>query len=578
MKGFYGKLLRVDLTGQTHSVEHIPDEVFQQYLGGKGLGSYLLLQNVKPATDPLSADNKLIFTLGAASDTIMVGNSRYGVFSKSPQTGGYAESYSGGRVAPVMRRAGYDAIIFEGMSDKPVFVEISDQGVVFHDASGLWGQDTYATEDAVLEKVNVPGAQALVIGPAGENLVRFACIENNRWRSAGRTGMGAVMGSKKLKAVVFHGSSKAEIADPELLKDVVKRIRDLGKDNPGVEAYRTYGTTGMVKTMNGANCFPNRYWNRVYDPNWENISGDTLLEQFKVKPTACNNCFMACGKHITVPEGEYAGLEIEGPEYETLYTFGGLCSFNRLDQIAYFNDLCDRLGLDTISTGNLVALVMEGVERGLLDAPVKYGDMEAAVELINQIARREGLGEILSLGIKDASQRLNLSDIAVHVKGLEPPGYDPRVLKGMGLAYATSARGACHLRATFYKPELVGISDPNTIEGKAELFIDYENRLTIFNTQILCVFFRDLIPWETLVDLNKACTGLDLTKDDLWNIANRIINANRQFNLQQGLTRADDTLPPRLFKEKLNDGRYSITPEELNKMVDDYYLLRGWSA
>lgn len=577
MKGFYGKLLRVDLTNKTYSEEVIPDEVLKQYLGGKGLGTYLLLQNVKPGIDPLSVDNKLILTTGGSTDTSMVGNSRYGVFTKSPLTGGYSEAYSGGRVAPVLRRTGYDAIIFDGASAEPVFVEISDNGVNFHDASDLWGQDTYVTEEAVLEKVNVKGAQAVVIGPAGENLVRFACIENNKWRSAGRTGVGAVMGSKKVKAIAFHGNAKTEIADPELLKDVVKRIRDLGKDNPGVETYRTYGTTVMVKVMNGAKAFPNRYWNRGVDPNWENLSGDTLLEKFNVKSTACLNCFMACGKHVTVPGGEYAGVEVEGPEYETIYAFGGLCSLDSLDKVIYMNDLCDRLGMDTITTGNLVGLIMEGVERGLIDAPVKYGDMDAAVELVKQMAERNGLGEVLSLGIKEASKQLGLESIAIHAKGMEPPGYDPRVLKGMGLAYATSTRGACHLRATFYKPELVGMIDKSTTDGKAELFIDFENRLTIFNTQILCVFFRDLIPWETLIDLNKAITGLDYNKEDLCEIANRIVTASHEFNLQQGMTRADDTIPERFFEEKINDGQDVITAEELNIMVDDYYQQRGWA-
>ena len=306
-------------------------------------------------------------------------------------------------------------------------------------------------------------------------------------------------------------------------------------------------------------------------------SGDALLRQHTVKPSACPNCFMACGQHTVISSGEYAGLEMEGPEYETIYAFGGLCSINRLDRVTYLNDLCDRLGLDTITTGNLVGLVMEGVERGLIDAPVRYGDMDAVVKLVWQIAERKGLGEILSLGIKEAAARLNLEELAIHVKGMEPPGYDPRVLKGMGLAYATSARGACHLRSTFYKPELAGMIDPSAIEGKAELFLDFENRLTILNTQILCVFFRDLIPWEILVDLNRALTGHHYTKDELWAAANRIIDANRQFNLGQGLTRDDDTLPDRLFSEKINDGQNGITLVELNKMVDDYYRLRGWT-
>lgn len=375
---------------------------------------------------------------------------------------------------------------------------------------------------------------------------------------------------------MFHGCAKAEVADPDMLKEVVKKIRDLGKGNPGVENYRNYGTTVMVKIMNGAKAFPNRYWNRAVDPEWESLSGDTFLQQYKVRPTACPNCFMACGKHVSIDSGEHAGLEIEGPEYETIYAFGGLCSINRLDQVAYLNDLCDRLGMDTITAGNLVGLVMEGNERGLIDTPVRYGDAGAAAELIMQMAQRTGLGETLSLGIKEAAPKLGLQDIAIHVKGMEPPGYDPRVLKGMGLAYATSARGACHLRATFYKPELAGMIDPATTEGKAELFIDFENRLTIFNTQILCVFFRDLITWETLIELNKAITGLEFTKEELWAVADRIINATHTFNQQQGLNRQDDTLPDRLFNEKVNDGQNGITLDELNRMIDDYYQLRGW--
>ncbi|GAV22269.1 aldehyde ferredoxin oxidoreductase [Carboxydothermus pertinax] len=577
MKGFYGKILRINLTDKSYRVEDISEEILKKYLGGKGLGSYLLLNNVAPGIDPLSPDNKLIFTAGPTAGTGMVGSSRYGVFSKSPLTGLYAESYSGGKVAPAIRKTGYDAIILEGASSEPVYLEITDSTVKFHDATHLWGKDTYYTEDKVLEEVGVSGAQAVVIGPAGENLVRFACIENNYWRSAGRTGLGAVMGSKKVKAVVFHGQAKVDIAEPELLKSLLKSISQKAKDNPGVKAYQMYGTTQMVRIMNGAKAFPTKYWSNGTYENWEDISGDSLITNFEVKPRSCPNCFLACGKLTTVEEGKYAGLTVEEPEYETIYAFGGLCCINRLDEILKLNDICDRLGMDTITAGNLAAFAIEAVNRGKIKADLQYGNADGIARLLEDIAYGRGIGAILAQGIKKASEEWGMEDVAIHVKGLEPAGYDPRVLKGMGLAYATSTRGACHLRATFYKPELSGMIDPATIEGKAKLFIEFENRLTIFNTQILCVFFRDLIQWPELIQLIKAVTGWEYNQQELEELANRIVTLTRVFNSREGATKAQDTLPKRFFSEPINEGKNTIYEEELNIMVDEYYRLRGWN-
>ncbi|MEW5762925.1 MAG: aldehyde ferredoxin oxidoreductase family protein [Bacillota bacterium] len=576
MHGFYGRLLRVNLGEKTYSVESLPEDVYRAYLGGKGLGSYLLLREVAPGTDPLSPENKLIFTTGPATATELPGTSRYGVFGKSPLTGLYAESYAGGRVAPALRRTGYDAVIVEGAAGEPTYLEIGDGGVVFRAAAHLWGKDTYATEEAVLAEVGRKDAQAVVIGPAGENLVRFACLVNNRWRSAGRTGLGAVMGAKKLKALVFHGRARCDIAHPELLREIAGRLRAEGKDNPGVKAYRTYGTPVMVGIVNGAGAFPSRYWRAGSDPRWENLSGEALLQNFAVQPRACPNCFLACGKLVTVKEGKHAGLTIEGPEYETIYAFGGLCGINDLAEIIRLNDLCDRLGMDTITAGNLLGLLMEAGARGRVQGFPAYGDAEGAAALLRDVAGRRGAGRLLARGIRDAARELELEDLAVHVKGLEPAGYDPRVLKGMGLAYATSTRGACHLRATFYKAELSGMIDPATVDGKAALFIDFENRLTLFNTQIICVFFRDLLPWDKLAQVIRAVTGRDLTREELAGTANRIVTATRLFNIREGATRADDTLPRRFFEEPINDGRNIITPEELRRMLDDYYRLRGW--
>lgn len=576
LKGFFGKLLRVDLSSQTCQVVTIPPEILKRYMGGKGLGSYLLLNNVSALIDPLSPENKIIFVVGPTAGTRVPGSSRYGIYSKSPQTGGYAESYAGGKVAPKIKAAGYDAIMLEGRAKEPVLLEISDQDIRFYPAGDLWGKDTYATEDAAKERVGVPDAQAVVIGPAGENLVRLACVENNYWHSAGRGGLGAVLGSKNVKAVVFHGQAVAPVADEAMLKKFISDLVLAGKDQPAVRNYRKYGTPMMVSLLNTAKAFPTRYWSRGVLEGWEKISGEALINNFRVTPKACPNCFLACSKLTEVNYGPRAGLKIEGPEYETIYAFGGLCCIDRLEDIIYLNDLCDRLGLDTISAGNLVALAMEARERGVNTGLPAYGDAEGASKLLEELACRKGQGSVLSDGIVQASKALKLEDIAIHVKGLEPSGYDPRVLKGVGLGYATSARGACHLRATFYKPELAGIISPDAIDGKAALYIEYEDRLTIFNTLILCVFFRDMLQWKELQVLIKALTGWDYSVEELRRTANDIITMTRWFNLREGLGKEYDTLPARLFKQQLPETRASLTEAEFAFMLQEYYTLRGW--
>jgi len=576
MQGFHGKLLRVDLNGQTFTEEKIPEKILKRYLGGKGLGSYLLLKNVSPGVDPLSRANKIIFVVGPATGTRVPGSSRHGLFSKSPLTGGYAESYAGGKVAPKIKATGYDALILEDRAKEPVFLEISEQGVKFHPAGDLWGQDTYSAEDAVLERTGSPGAQAVVIGPAGENLVRLACVENNYWRSSGRGGLGAVLGSKNVKAVVFNGQKQPPVADSAMLKSFTSKLAAEGKDSPAAVNYRKYGTPQMVSLLNTARAFPTRYWSRGVLEGWEKISGEALLANFDVKSKSCPGCFLHCGDLTTVRTGPRAGLTIEGPEYETIYAFGGLCCIDRLDDIIYLNDLCDRFGVDTISAGNLVALAMEARERGLNPAYPAYGDAEGAGKLLEEMACRKGSGQVFADGIIPAAKALNLEAAAIHVKGMEPAGYDPRVLKGMGLGYATSARGACHLRATFYKPELSGVISPSAVEGKAALYIDYEDRLTIFNTLIICTFYRDMLQWEELQVLIKALTGWDYSPAELQRAANEIITMTRRFNLGAGFSKEQDALPSRFAEQALPETAAVITGVELETMLQDYYSIRGW--
>ena len=449
--------------------------------------------------------------------------------------------------------------------------------VAFHDASNLWGKETYEAEDAILKAVGIKEAGALVIGPAGENLVKFAVIESEHWRSLGRAGIGAVMGSKKLKGIVFHGKKHRKVADPSSLKRLAQEFKDRVSDHQIVSMYKKYGTPMLVSIMNTIGAFPTQYWSKGTVEDWEGISAESLLERCNVVSSACPHCFMACGKISEVKEGRHRGLRIMGPQYETIYAFGGLCMVKSIEEIIYLNDLCDRLGMDTITAGNLVAFAIEASKRKKITDKLNYGDVDGIAAILRKIAYRKGVGRILSEGVRLAASVWGMEEEAIHVKGLEPAGFDPRVLKGMGLAYATSDRGACHLRATFYKSELSGQIDPNQVKGKARLFVDYEDKMTLFDALILCRFYRDLITWKDLQELMKSTCNLSLKKKDLKNMASGIINLAREFNQREGVTKREDKLPRRFFREVLKETGKTIHPTDLRVMLKEYYQLRGWN-
>ncbi|MFH0786336.1 MAG: aldehyde ferredoxin oxidoreductase family protein [Pseudomonadota bacterium] len=583
MKGFFNRILKIDVGEQSFSIQELTNQELELGLGGKGLATRLLMENNPDGVDPFSPENNLIIALGPITDSPIYGSCRHGIYTKSPQTGLYAESYSGGKAAESISRTGYDAVVIRGISREPVFLEINDETVRFHPARDLWGLDTYATEDEVLKRIGkkrmgtpTERGAALVIGPAGENLIRYSVIENDYWRSAGRTGTGAVMGSKKIKALCFYGNQKRSMAYPDEVNAFAKEILEKGKTDPGAANYRKMGTPMMVGVLNKAQAFPTQYWSKGVLEGWEAIGADSLHEKCEVQPRACARCFIGCGRLSKVKEGPHKGMTLEGPEYETIYAFGGLCLIKNIEDILYLNDICDRLGMDTITAGNLVGLAIEASLRGKITGEIAYGDVPAIAALLKQIAYRQGIGAVLSEGIRSAAAEWGLEDIAIHVKGMEPAGYDPRVLKGVGLGYATSDRGACHLRATFYKPELTKMIDPDQIEGKAELFIDFEDRLCLFDTLILCRFYRDLYPWPELSRIIHMSTGLNWSKEEIQKMTNRVISLCREFNLREGMTRNQDSLPPRFHKESLPESGKVITEGELNRLVNDYYRLRGW--
>ncbi len=577
MEGFYHRFYSIDLTSHTFKVQTIPDRVCETLLGGKGIGTYLLLDHTEASPcDPFDPENPIIFSIGPVTGLKVHGSSRYGVYTRSPQTGIYSESYSGGKVALSMAACGADAFILKGASPAPVFLEITDQGVIFHGAKSLWGKDIYEAEKMMDAQVGNPDAGSVVIGPAGENRIRFSTIASGKWRSAGRTGVGAVMGSKKVKGIVFHGSARKIPSDPALLDRVWHTLLKKAKGNPLVKAYQTMGTPMLVGMMNIIGGFPTKYWSQGSLPGWENISAEGIQASCEIKAHACPYCFMACGKMTTVKEGPHKDLTILGPEYETIYAFGGLCMINDIGDIIYLNDLCDRLGIDTVTAGNLSAFTIEASKRKAIPETYHYGSARDVATIIEKIARREGIGNLLAEGIRTVSKAWGLRDIAVHVKGLEPAGYEPRVLKGMGLAYATSDRGACHMRSSFYQAELSGKIAPDAVEGKAEMFVEYEDFLTLFDTLILCRFYKDLFSWEDLSNIIRGATGLMLSKKGMRGIATSVTNAARTFNIRCGVTRESDKLPRRFYRETLKNGEHTITREEMEKMLTEYYQLRGW--
>ena len=413
MEGFYGRILLVDLSERTCRIEPIADEVQAAYLGGKGLATRLLLDKNPPGVDPFAPENHLIFATGPICQSRIWGSSRYGVFTKSPQTLLYSESYAGGKVPEAVDAAGYDAVLFYGKAARPTVASVHPDGVEFFDAGELWGADTFVTEAEVKKRFAVhregyrkPGA--VVIGPAGEKLLRFAVIENDKWRSAGRTGVGAVMGSKQLKAVVFQGDARRRFHDADGVAQYAKVFGKTNADHPGVKAYKALGTTMMVAIMNKAQAFPTRYWAEGTFEHWEKISGQTMHQEHEVKPNACAKCLMACGRLTTIKKGRHTGLVLEGPEYETIYAFGGLCMIQEIEEIAYLNDICDRVGMDTITAGNLCAFTIEAVRRGKVDYDIDYNQPEKVATLLKAIGNREGIGDLLAEGIVPHGQSLGV--------------------------------------------------------------------------------------------------------------------------------------------------------------------------
>jgi aldehyde:ferredoxin oxidoreductase len=572
----------VDLTTGSTRTEEIPRELELEYIGSKGIGSHYLLQEVPPEADPLGPQNKLIFSCGPLSGSTMPGTNRYAVYYCSPLTGGYGESYAGGYLATQFARTGWRMIIVEGKAPGPVFLEVDEAGVTIHPADDFWGLDIFAAEHALLERVGVDHARAVVIGPSGEKLVRPACMVSDHTHALGRGGPGAVAGSKNLKGLVFHGTKKPVVARPDEMKALVKEMIETAKDAPVVAAYNLMGTVQMVRVTNDLDMFPTRYWQKGRLDGWEEgIGPDLMVEKYKIKNTTCPPCLIGCGNLCRIPDGPLAGLESE-PEFETIYAFAGLCEINDFGQVMRMNEICDRLGVDTIAAGNLCALAIEAGKQGKLEIDLDYGDADGVAELLEDIAlRRTELGNMLAEGVRLAEKELGLEGLAVHVKGMEPAGYDPRRSKGMGLGYMMTERGACHMRATFMKAELSGLIDINQIGGKAAMYVEWEDRFVLMDCMVFCRFYRDLLPKDFITRICNAAVGLDYTADELFAKANRIVTETHEFNRLRGFAGKQERMPRWITDNPIiakNGDELRFTAEDAELMRTAYYAARGWGA
>ena len=594
MFGLMGKILRVDLAKQSILQEEIPDDMARKFLGGRGLATKYLFDELKPGADPLGPENKLIFMSGLLTGTPSPSASRYSIVTKSPLTGIWAQSSSGGRWGVDLKHSGFDGIIFEGVSEKPVYLIIDNEKAELRDATELWGKNVSETtrllKGALDDTFNVAA-----IGLAGENLVSYAAVMNDLHRAAGRCGVGAVMGSKRLKAIAVRGTKKIEIAQEKAFQEVAGKQFELLNESILGAGLEAYGTTLVLDMVNVCGGLPTRNWQTGVCPFAEEINGESLSEKVLVSPVGCFSCPIKCGRNSEIRKGPYEGQKGEGPEYETVGTFGAMCDISDLEAITMAHYLCNDYGLDTISCGNTIAFTMECFERGILTKEdsdgleIAFGDADTMIALVHKIAKREGIGNLLAEGTRHMAQRLGRGSerFAMNVKGLELPAYDSRGAKITGLAFATANRGGDHITAYVQAPTYLAapflvieeseIQDPlKENPEEAKVVKELEDALTVFDAAGCCKFMGlalDADEWSAIV---ATLTGWDFGVEEFRKTGERIYNLERAFNIREGITRADDTLPKRLLEEPLPEGPAEGQVNNLDILLDPYYEFRGW--
>lgn len=594
---YWNKFLRVNLTKKTLTTESFPEEVLRDWLGGRGLGVYIMLKEVDPKVDPLSPDNKALVMAGPLTGVSGAPEpGRWVSVTKSPLTNTIHDSHSGGKFGPELRFAGYDGIIVEGASDKPVYLYIHDGEAELRDASHLWGLDVHSTTDQIIEELkdelgeDAENVKVACIGPAGEKLVKIAAIMNDKNRAAGRGGHGAVWGAKKLKAIAVRGHMNPEPANTDAFRDTVKKTLIKHKESLVTsQGLPTYGTAILVNIINNAGIFPTRNFQTGVFEKAEDISGETIADKILDKKMSieesCWGCRITCARYSKLKNGRFTG-EGGGPEYETVWALGAETGTGDLFAVTKANFLCNELGLDTISMGVTIGTLYELIEKGkyptdkLRGLDARWGNEEALVELVWRTGYRSGVGDDLAEGAMRLAQKYGAPESAMVVRGQELPAYDPRGAQGHGLAYSTSNRGGCHLRAYIISPEVLGVPemvDRFATEGKAELVIHFQNVFGVIDSLVLCKFTSFAIWLDEYTQLINSAVGWNLTNEDVEKVGERIYNAERAFNiLSFGDGAQYDTLPDRLLKEPMPEGPSKGKVVQLDKMLPEYYEKRGW--
>ena len=587
------KIAQIDLDKEQISYLKLEEKDVKKFIGGSGLGAKLLYEYTNHQTDPLGPENVLIFMTGPLTGTKVFSSDRFEVITKSPLTGIYAESDCGGKWGEEFKKCGFDGIIIQGKSENPVRLVIKDDQITIEDASDLWGKDTFKVDEILKEKIG-NDARTVCIGVAGEKLVKIASIMNDGevGRAAGRAGVGAVMGSKNLKAISVSGNKEVEIAHEKELNEFIKEITP--RMVKVSEKLREHGTSRDVELYEEIGDLPIKNW---YEGNWKEgakkISGPTMTKNILTGRYYCGKCVIGCGREVEIKDGPYKGQKGAGPEYEAIGMFGSNCLIDDLNVIFKAQELCNKYGLDSISAGSLMSFCIEAYERNLISTEdtggleMTWGNGDAIIKMLKKVAYREDIGKLLGEGIVKASEEIggNSSEFAIHVKGLDVPAHDPRAKVSLALGYATSPRGACHVAGFThnleYASSLPDLGYPETLDrfetkGKAKMVADMQDLMSLFDSLHLCKFtlFAGMSV-EPLLKCLNLITGWHITKEEFLKTGERIFNLKRLYDVREGISRKDDTLPARLLTHPRGGGSGDNLPH-LNEMLRDYYRVRGW--
>lgn len=596
--GWTGTVLRINLTERTVTKEPLNEQWAREYVGGRGLGARYLTEEMDPTVDALSPDNKLLFVTGPLTGTSASCGSRYMVVTKGPLTNAITTSNSGGYWGPELKFAGYDMLILEGRASSPCYLWVYNETVEIREAGHLWGKTVWETEERLRAELGVPDTIIASIGPAGENLVRFACIMNDLHRAAGRSGVGAVMGSKNLKAIAVRGTGGVTLADPPAFMKGMWEMKEKLRESPVTsQGLPMYGTEVLVNVINEHGALPTRNHQQSVFEEAEDISGETLTETRLVANKACFSCAIACGRVSTLPGEASSKYEVstsprnwniagEGPEYEAAWAMGSECGIGDLDALIKANWLCNDLGMDSISFGATVAAAMEMYEKKVVsleqtEIPLSFGSSEALLSLAERIAYRRGFGAELAEGSKRMTEKFGRPEFFMGVRGQEFAAYEARAIQGMGLGYATSNRGACHLKAYTVAAEILGLPrqmDPNETEGKAELTKLFQDATSTVDATGLCQFLTFGVGLEEMLPQLVAATGVNFSLEETLTIGERIWNLERHWNERAGVGSGADTLPKRILEEPLPSGPAKGKVNRLGEMLPEYYQLRGWDT